>query len=128
MARISQAWDRILERAIASHKEMPPLQTGKRRRQKRRIGHNLALRLQKYKEGCLRFLTDPRTPFSNNAERDLRMGKLRQKISGGFRSMQGARDFANLRSVIATARKQRWNVLETLAHPDPIQLIPVLRF
>ena len=97
---------RILEHAIASHEEMPPLQTGKRGRQKRRIGHNLALRLQKYKEGCLRFLTDPRTPFSNNqAERDLRMGKLRQKISGGFRSMQGACDFANLRSVIATARK-----------------------
>ncbi len=43
------------------------------------------------------------------------MGKLRQKISGGFRSMQG--DFVNLRSVIATARKQRWNVLETLAQP-----------
>ena len=108
---------------------MPPLQSGKRGRKKRRIGHNLALRLQKYKEGCLRFLTDLRTPFSNNeAERDLRMGKLRQKISGGFRSMQGACDFANLRSVIATARKQGWNVLETLAHPDPIQLIPQLRF
>ena len=45
------------------------------------------------------------------------MGKLRQKISGGFRSMQGAWDFVNLRSVIATARKQRWNVLETLAQP-----------
>ena len=64
----------------------------------------------------------------NQAERDLRMGKLRQKISGGFRSMQGACDFANLRSIIATARKQSWNVLETLAHPDPIQLIPLLRF
>ena len=90
VARISQAWERILERAIASHEEMPPLQSGKRGRKKRRIGHNLALRLQKYKEGCLRFLTDLRTPFSNNeAERDLRMGKLRQKISGGFRSMQG---------------------------------------
>ena len=124
-----KAWDRILERAIASHEEMPPLQTGKRRRKKRRIGHNLALQLRRYKEGCLRFLTDPRTPFSNNeAERDLRMGKLRQKISGGFRSMQGAWDFANLRSVIATARKQGWNVLDTLAHPDPIQLIPQLRF
>ncbi len=45
---------------------MPPLQTGKRGRQKRRIGHNLALRLQKDKERCLRFLTDPQTPFSNN--------------------------------------------------------------
>ena len=54
------------------------------------------------------------------------MGKLRQKISGGFRSMPG--DFANLRSVIATARKQRWNVLKTLAHPDPMLLIPQLRF
>ena len=107
---------------------MAPLQTGKRGRQKRSIDPSLALRLQKYKEGCLRFLTDPRPPFSNNTERDLRMGKLRQKISGGFRSMRGACDFANLRSVIATARKQRRNVLETLAHPDPIQLIPVLRF
>ena len=56
------------------------------------------------------------------------MGKLRQKISGGFRSMQGAWDFANLRSVIATARKQNWNVLETPAHLDPIQLILQLRF
>ena len=129
VARISRRWDRILERAIASHEEMPSLQTGKRGRTKRRIDHNLALRLQKYKEGCLRFLTDLRTPFSNNqAERDLRMGKWRQKISGGFRSTHGARDFANLRSVIATARKQGWNVLETLAHPDPIQLIPRLRF
>ncbi len=42
--------------------------------------------------------------------------------------MQGACDFANLRSVIATARKQGWNFLESLAHPDPIQLIPQLRF
>ncbi len=129
VARISQTWDRILEQAIAAHEERPPLQTGKRGRQKRRIGHNLARRLQKHKEGCLRFLTDPRTPFSNNeAERDLRMGKLRQKISGGFRSMQGARDFANLRSVIATARKQDWKVLQTRAHPDPMQMIPILRF
>ena len=128
-ARISRAWDRILGRAIAFHEQMPQLQSGKRGRKKRRIGHNLALRLQNHKEGCLRFLTDPRTPFSNNeAERDLRMGKLRQKISGGFRSMQGARDFADLRSVIATARKQRWNVLETLSHPDPVQLIPKLRY
>ena len=129
VVRISRAWDNILERAIAFHEEMPHLQTGKRGRKKRRIGHNLALRLQNNKHGCLRFLTDPRTPFTNNvAERDLRMGKLRQKISGGFRSMQGARDFASLRAVIATARKQGWNVLETLAHPEPMQLIPQLRF
>ena len=87
VARISRAWARILDHAIAFHEAQPPLRTGKRGRKKHRIGHNLALRLRKHKEGCLRFLTDPRTPFTNNeAERDLRMAKLRQKISGGFRS------------------------------------------
>ena len=51
------------------------------------------------------------------------MVKLRQKISDSFRSEQGIRDFAALRAVIATARKQGWNTVDTLAHPDPIQLI-----
>ena len=128
VARISRAWARILDHAIAFHEAQPPLRTGKRGRNKRRIGHNLALRLRKHKEGCLRFLTDPRTPFTNNeAERDLQMAKLRQKISGGFRSDRGAYNFARMRAVIATARKQGWNVLQTLVHPDPIQLIPQLR-
>ena len=49
--------------------------------------------------------------------------KLRQKISDGFRSEQSARDLATLRAVIATARKQGWTILETLAHSDPMQLI-----
>ena len=53
--------------------------------------------------------------------------KVHQKISGGFRSEKGARYFATMRSVVATARKQGWNVLETLAHPDPMQLIAQLR-
>ena len=127
-ARISRAWARILDHAIAFHEAQPPLRTGKRGRKKRRIGHNLALRLRKHKEGCLRFLIDPRTPFTNNeAERDLRMAKLRQKISGGFRSERGAYNFARMRAVIATARKHGWNVLQTLVHPDPMQLIPQLR-
>ncbi len=95
----------------------------------RRLGHTLARRLQKHKAGCLRFLTAPQPPCSHNeAEHDLQMGKLRQNISGGFRSMPSACDFATLRSGIATTRKQDGNVLETLAHPDPIRLIPKLRF
>ena len=53
--------------------------------------------------------------------------KLRQEISGGFRSERGAYNFARMRAVIATARKQGWNVLQTLVHPDPMQLIPQLR-
>ena len=51
VARISQAWARILDHAIAFHEAQPPLRTGKRGRKKRRIGHNLALRLRKHKEG-----------------------------------------------------------------------------
>ena len=128
VARISRPWDRIPDDAIAFHEARPPLKTGKRGRPSRRVGHNLALRLQKHKRGCLRFLSDPRVPFTNNgAERDLRMAKLRQKISGGLRSEDGASHFATPRAVINTARKQDWNVLQTLAHPDPIQLIPTLR-
>lgn len=54
----------------------------------------------------LRFLTDPAVPFSNNqAEQDLRMMKVKQKISGGFRTEAGARTFVVLRTVMSTARK-----------------------
>ena len=61
----------------------------------------------------LRFPIDFAVPFANNlAEQDLRMMKLRMKISGGFRFEQGARDFATLRSVLSTARKQGWNRIE----------------
>jgi transposase len=79
-------------------------------------GHNLLRRLETRKEDVLRFLVDPAVPFTNNeAERDGRMMKLRQKISGGFRSEEGARDFASIRSLIATAKKQGWNIIHTLA-------------
>ena len=78
------------------------------------MGHNLLLRLSTKKQDVLRFLTNPSVPFTNNlAERDGRMMKLRQKISGGFRSADGAKDFA-VRSVLSTARKQRSCMLHTL--------------
>ncbi len=128
--RIGRTYDRILAEALAFHEAQPPLappESGKRGRKKRRVGHNLALRLQDYKTETLRFLTDPDVPFTNNeAERDGRMGKLRQKISGGFRSPKGAQDFATLRSAITTARKQGWNIIETLM-TSPNQLIGKLQ-
>ncbi len=70
----------------------------------------------------MRFLTDGTVPFTNNqAEQDLRMMKLRMKISGGFRSEQGAKDFATLRSVLSTARKQGLNRIEALLQgPDTL--------
>jgi transposase len=75
----------------------------------------------------LRFLADPDVPFSNNqAEQDGRMMKVKQKISGGFRSDDGANTFVINRTVISTAKKQGWNVLQTLTQ-DPKSLIQSLR-
>ena len=54
------------------------------------------------------------------------MMKLRQKISGGFRSEDGARDFAVIRSLLSTARKQEWDLLQTLT-TDPVHLIANLQ-
>ncbi|HKH81588.1 MAG TPA: transposase, partial [Methylovirgula sp.] len=80
----------------------------------------------KFKRDVLRFLYDFAVPFTNNeGERDLRMMKVKMKISGGFRTMAGARAFACLRSVISTARKQGWNILQTLA-ATPAALIQSL--
>ena len=127
IALFERRYDTVLADGLAFHDAQPALVrtagTGKRRgRQPRRIGHNLLLRLSTRKTDVLRCLTDPRVPFSNNlAERDGRMMKLRQKISGGFRSMEGATDFAVIRSLLSTARKQGWDILQTLnANPDSL--------
>ena len=133
VARLQRRFDAIVAEGQAFHEAQPPLPakmtgSGKRRgRQKRRTGHNLVLRLQTRRDDVLRFLTDPRVPFTNNlAEQAARMMKLRQKISGGFRSEQGANDFAVIRSLIATAKKQGWTVLDTLTQ-SPDALLAKLR-
>ncbi len=66
-------------------------------------------------------------PFTNNqAERDGRMMKLKQKISGAFRSLEGASDFATIRSFISTAKKQGWKITDALTS-DPMTLVKTLR-
>jgi transposase len=121
---LSARYDRILAQGFAFHESQPPLGAGlptRRGRIRRRTGHNLLLRLRDHKEDTLRFLSDPTVPFTNNqAERDLRMMKVRQKISGGFRSATGAQTFATLRTVLSTARKQDWNILATLTTPPAL--------
>jgi transposase len=120
VALIERCYDTIVAEGLAFHEAQPALlrtvANGKARgRQPRRVGHNLLLRLSVRKQDVLRFLSDPDVPFTNNlAERDGRMMKLRQKISGGFRSERGAADFAVIRSLISTARKQGWDILHTL--------------
>jgi transposase len=117
-------YNAIVRRGLAFHRKQPPLLSpGARRRPPRRPGHNLLIRLHKFKGDALRFLHDFSVPFTNNqAERDLRMMKVKMKISGAFRTLEGARVFACLRSVIATARKQSRNILLTLTQ-SPIDLL-----
>lgn len=130
LAWLSARYERILAQGFAFHESLPPLGAGRpthRGRARRRTGHNLLLRLRDHKEDTLRFLSDPSVPFTNNqAERDLRMMKVRQKISGGFRSDTGAQTFTTLRTVLSTARKQGWNILATLTTP-PATLTQNLR-
>ena len=132
IALIERRYDAIVAEGVALHGAMPALADASDKRQRRgrkprRVGHNLLLRLDGRKQDVLRFLSDPAVPFTNTqAERDARMMKLRQKISGGFRSVPAAGEFAVIRSVISTARKQKWNLLQTLA-ANPASLIAQLR-
>jgi transposase len=116
IARIERRYDAIVAAGLAFHMSLPRLPRAQRRGWKpRRVGHNLLGRLQLRRDDVLRFLHDPQVPFTNNqAERDLRMMKLRQKISGGFRSLAGAEIFAIVRSAFSTARKQGWDLITTL--------------
>ncbi len=96
----------------------PPLtRKGNRGRVKRRVDHNLLLRLKNFRGDVVRLLNEPNVPFTNNqAERDLRMIKCKQKISGGFCSFPNAVSFANIRSFLSTASKHGLNLLEVISN------------
>jgi transposase len=87
----------------------------KRGRPKKTKARNLVERFQQHKVPILRFVHDFKVPFDNNlAERDIRMMKVQQKVSGCFRSWQGAVAFCRLRGYISTIRKQGLSVWEAL--------------
>ena len=131
---IERRYDAIVAEGLAFHEKQPPLARAVAKcgsktkgRAPRRTGHNLLLRFLVRPAPTLRFLHDPAVPFTNHeAERDMRMMKLRMKISGGFRSPEGAEDFATIRSFLSTARKQGWNIVEALTC-DPAHLTKRLR-
>jgi transposase len=107
---------------FAFHRELPKLATKPSRggRIKHRPGYNLLQRLKTFQTETLRFLTDFDVPFTNNlAEQDLRMMKVKMKISGSFRTLEGAQIFARLRSVVSTARKHGCNILQILTATPP---------
>lgn len=114
---LEKIYRKILDEGFVHHiKRRENLIHGGMFLRKRYPGHNLLLRLEKYQSDTLRFLHDPMVPFTNNqAERDLRMMKLRQKISGGFRTEKGAETFVRIRSFISTARKQGWDIFASIS-------------
>jgi len=102
-------------RALEAGNPPPPRRPGTRGRVKQSPACNLIRRLRERCNEVLRFLTDRRVPFDNNqAERDLRMPKLKQKASGCCRSDTGAGDFAIIRSYLSTLRKQSDDLFNSL--------------
>ena len=124
---LEQHYDLLVGDGIAHHEALPPLRAARKGRPKRRPGHNLAIRLRDFRDATLRFLRNPAVPPTNNtAEQDIRCCKIKQKISGSFRTADGAEAFAILRSLVETGRKQNWNPLSVFT-ADPEMLIKGLR-
>lgn len=102
--------------ALGEAAEPPPMSAGSKGGRRRRTpGAQLLYRLRRDASAVLRFVDDLAVPFDNSeAERDLRMMKVEQKVSGGFRTPRGAETFCTLRSYLITARKQGVAVLDAL--------------
>ncbi len=104
----------------ADQEERPPLvffkANGQTSRAKRSKGRNLLDRLILHQEAVLGFAFEPGVPFSNiQAERDLRPVKVKQRVSGCFRSESGAAVYARIAGFVSTMRKNDWNVVDELA-------------
>lgn len=110
-------YDNIIKMGLEENP--PPLdfdtQPKKRGRKKQTKPKNLLDRFEGYKDDILRFMHDFEVPFENNqAERDVRMMKVQQKISGTFRSVQGARSFCRIRGYISTVKKNKLSVIDAI--------------
>jgi len=112
-AGFEAAYTRFLNAGRLAHP--PPKPTGQRGRPKQTPARNLLERLVTHRQAILAFVYDSRVPFDNNqAERDLRMLKVKHKVSGCFRSPQGADQFCRIRGYISTLRKHGYSVLDGL--------------
>lgn len=110
-----QAYSKILEEGYAEIDFKPEKGRQQRGRAAKPKELNLLERLDKHRSSVLTFLKESEVPFTNNqAEQDVRMAKVKQKVSGCFRSWKGAELFATIRSYISTSIKQKQGVFEAL--------------
>jgi transposase len=113
-ARLRLRYQRLLADGQAANPP-PPVTSRRQGRTRRSPAGNLLARLDRHRDQVLRLLDDTRVPFDNNqAERNLRMVKLQQKISGCWHTLAGAQALLALRSYVSTARKQDMNPLVML--------------
>jgi transposase len=114
LAGLCDRYDHILAAGRAAN-PVPSRPPGRQRRRRRSPAACLLERLEAHRDEVLRFIEDLRVPPTNNlAERDIRMVKLQQKISGCWRTLDGAQAFLTVRSYISTARKHGLNPLAAL--------------
>lgn len=117
LEKMLKSYDAILELGYSQNPEPPPNPKGQRGKVARGKALNLLDRFAKYREEILGFFLYPGLyPYDNNlAERDVRMTKVREKISGTFRSEEHAEGLCGIRSIISSGRKQGRSMLATLS-------------
>ena len=111
-------WELLYERIcqMGEQAEPPPMK-GKKGRGKSSFGRNLLNRLRKYQAGILAYAFCAEVPFTNNqAERDLRNVKVKQKISNSFRQTEGAEIYARIQGFVSTLKKQKMNIFQELVN------------
>lgn len=115
IAELVSNYDEIIQAGLKQNPLPPPSDTKKQGRVKKSKTRNLLERLDKNREAVLLFLHDHKVPYTNNqAEQDVRMIKVHQKVSGTFRSTEGATIFCRIRGYISTLKKWRLPVFEYL--------------